>query len=122
MNHFGKICGTDGTAKASDKLAMKLASELLLTKKLLTAASWTGISRTAEVEQKYPFRTLRGLLGAVEEIMRNADSRWNSADTDRLFREKLLKHAKKRNEAHEKKFTDDHLPIAEKEQDSTTNE
>lgn len=94
-----------GGQRSSDKIANKLASELLFTKKVLTEASWTGISRTKLVDEKLPFRTLRGVLSAVDEIMRNADNRWCSEDTEKLFRDKLLKHAKKRNEALEKKLT-----------------
>lgn len=69
----------------------------------MTQFSWTGLSRTPAVKQKLIFRSLTAVLALVTTIMHNCDNRWISEDTDKLFKEKLLKHAKQRNAAYDKK-------------------
>lgn len=98
IEHFGKICGADGMQKG-EKIYAKLISEIMLTKQLLTLTSWTGVSRTASVEEKLSFKSLTGVIDVIDTVLTNADSRWKKSDTDGVLREKILKHANKRNAA-----------------------
>lgn len=83
---------------------MKFVSEILFTKQLLTNTSWTGISRTSSVTQKIPFRTLSNIIKFINDIMSACDSRWIYSDTEKLLKDKILKHSKTRNEAEKAKM------------------
>lgn len=101
-HYLSTICGVDGLQRG-DKVGVKLISEIIFTKQLLTLTSWTGISRSANCTEKVAFRTFENVLNVINSVLMKADNRWSQIETEKLFREKVLKHSNKRNAAECKK-------------------
>lgn len=104
MKRFGKVTGTTGAEKQSVKRAVKLISDVMFSKRLLTETSWTGISRSSTLDKKFPFSCLTSVISLIHEIMIRCDNRWNEGDTETVLRDKILKHSHKRNMAYMEKL------------------
>lgn len=114
-----KIGGTDG--HEDGKIIGKKILQILFTKKVLTNFSWTGISRTKNVEKKIPFQGNTNILKFFLNVLLQADSRWNTEKNEKFFKSNILKHAIQSNAAFEKKKNvdkntnedlDDDLPVS----------
>ncbi|XP_066154910.1 uncharacterized protein [Euwallacea fornicatus] len=90
-----KISGTRGD-EDGHKVAYKLA-DALFRSSLLMQFSWTGVSRGKLLEKK-PFQNYIHILNVFFEVVTKADNRFTIQKTKNVFKDGLLKHARKRNE------------------------
>ncbi|XP_048007070.1 uncharacterized protein LOC125242335 [Leguminivora glycinivorella] len=102
VQHFNSIVGINGQGRG-EILGKKMA-EQIMTRDLMTKMSWTGVSRTAEFQKKFAFRTLENVVNLFFKVLSKADSRWSYEKNEKLFSGALLKHAKKRAIAEKEKF------------------
>ncbi|CAH0555097.1 unnamed protein product [Brassicogethes aeneus] len=90
-----KIGGTTGEGDAA-KVGYKIV-DTLFSMEILTYYSWTGISKKkTNQEGKHSFSALKTLVQIIFEALLICDTRYNLQKHEKLFKEGVLKHAKKR--------------------------
>ncbi|XP_055381859.1 uncharacterized protein LOC129612337 [Condylostylus longicornis] len=86
--------GGTGGKQNGLKIGYKVVDRVF-TKEVLTHYSWTGISKSNF--PKNSFCSLNGFIKLFNEVILLADDHWTMKDTENLFKDGVLKHAKKRN-------------------------
>lgn len=90
---MSKIGGTSGQEDGT-KIGYKIVDHVF-SRKLLTHYSWTGVSRR-QLSDKKSFQNYQGLLNVFFKVIFLADNRYTIQKTQNLFKDNVLKHAKKR--------------------------
>lgn len=92
------LCEIGGRSGQEDgtKIGYK-AIDFFFSPNLLTKYSWTGLSRGKDGEKK-SFRNLEGILDVFFQAISKADCRHTKQKNCNLFKEGVLKHAKKRSQ------------------------
>lgn len=70
----------------------------MFTTDLLTKYTWTGVSKDKSMPEKKSFSSLDAVNDLIFEVLRKADDRWTRKDNENIFKDGILKHAKKRNQ------------------------
>lgn len=94
ITKFAIIGGCDGRKNGS-KIAYSVI-DAVIAKEILQKYSWTGISKDKDLPEKIAFNAYKGIIIVIFEIVRKSDDRWTLKDTELVFKQGVLKHAKKR--------------------------
>ncbi|VEN38449.1 unnamed protein product, partial [Callosobruchus maculatus] len=89
------VGGTSGTEDGV-KVAYKII-DFLFKPEVLVKYSWTGVSR-GDSGEKTSFQVLEGILTVCFDVVLLADSRHTKQKNANIFKERVLKHAKKRSQ------------------------
>nr|CAI5865343.1 unnamed protein product [Callosobruchus analis] len=92
MSTIGGTSGTEDGVKVAYKII-----DFLFTPEVLVNYSWTGVSRGVSGE-KTSFQVLEGILTVCFDVVLLADSRHTKQKNANIFKERILKHAKKRSQ------------------------
>ncbi|CAH0555096.1 unnamed protein product [Brassicogethes aeneus] len=96
IDFLSRVGGSSGQNDAT-KVAYKI-SDMLFSSEILTHYSWTGISKRKENPEKQSFTALKKVIEVFFEVLSKSDNRHTKEKNDKIIRDGILKHAKKRYE------------------------
>nr|CAH7735820.1 unnamed protein product [Callosobruchus chinensis] len=104
ITQLSTIGGTSGTEDGV-KVALKII-DFLFRPEVLINYSWTGVSRGVSGE-KTSFQVLEGILTVCFDVVLLADSLHTKQKNANIFKERVLKHAKKRSQRKRARLIED---------------